>query len=237
VNVDQELLGFGQYISSNLRDMAAAVRGIGIQSGARTAQVYQQVSTSYNAGMSYWGGGASYYTEWRNVDGERRAIRADERAKGATSARGIASEIENATAKVRVAMCRNIGTVLVRACRSSNPACLVNTRSETAARLSQDDIAGRRLVVANLWAGLLIILKGLSGAEVVVWPISASLPSGVIHPQTLAAILLLAICFLTGLVIRTTIGRQVKSVVETHLLERTTGTIPFRNRTGSSGST
>ena len=104
VNVDQDLLGFGQYISSNLRNMAAAVRGIGIQSGARTAQVYQQVSTSYDAGMSYWGGGASYYTEWRNVDGERRAIRADERAKGATSARGIAGEIENATAKVRVAM-------------------------------------------------------------------------------------------------------------------------------------
>jgi len=104
VNVDKELLDFGQYISSNLRNMAAAMRGIGIQSGARTAQVYQQVSTSYEAGMSYWGGGASYYTEWRNVDGERRAIRADERAKGATSARGIAGEIENATAKVRVAM-------------------------------------------------------------------------------------------------------------------------------------
>jgi hypothetical protein len=104
VNVDKELLDFGQYISSSLRNMAAAMRGIGIQSGARTAQVYQTVTTDYNAYAGVWGGGASYYTEWRNVDGERRAIRADERAKGATSARGIASEIENATAKVRQAM-------------------------------------------------------------------------------------------------------------------------------------
>src|SRR5262249_15146445 len=104
VNVDKDLLGFGQYISGSLRDMATSVRGIGIQSGARTAQVYQQVSTSYNAGMSYWGGGASYDAEWNNVDGERRAIRAEERAKGATSARGIASDIEDATAKIRVAM-------------------------------------------------------------------------------------------------------------------------------------
>jgi hypothetical protein len=101
LNVDKDLLGFGQYVSTQLRNMASSMRGIGINSGARTAQVYQQVSTDYNAYAGYGGGGYSYYTEWRNVDGERRAIRAEERATGATSARGIAAEIANATAKVR----------------------------------------------------------------------------------------------------------------------------------------
>jgi hypothetical protein len=37
----------------------------------------------------------------RNVDAERRAIRAQERATGATSARGIAQELENSLARVR----------------------------------------------------------------------------------------------------------------------------------------
>jgi hypothetical protein len=101
LNVDKDLLGFGQYVSTQLRNMAASMRGIGIRSGAREAQVYQTVTTDYSAYSGYGGGGYSYYTEWRNVDSERRAIRAEERATGATSARGIAQELENALAKVR----------------------------------------------------------------------------------------------------------------------------------------
>jgi hypothetical protein len=101
LNVDKDLLGFGQFVSTQLRNMAASMRGIGIQSGAREAQVYQTVTTDYSAYAGYGGGGYSYYTELRNVDAERRAIRAQERATGATSARGIAQELENSLARVR----------------------------------------------------------------------------------------------------------------------------------------
>jgi hypothetical protein len=101
LRVDQDLVGFGQYASTQLRNMAAALRGMTITSAAREAQVY-------NTGSSYgsydgWGG-YSYYNEWRNVDGQRRAIRAQERAKGASTARNIAREIETETGKVRQAM-------------------------------------------------------------------------------------------------------------------------------------
>lgn len=102
LDVDQDLLGFGQYLSTQLRNMAAAMRGIGINTAARGAQVYQSGSSSYNA--NYWTGGYSYYAEWRDVDSERRAIRAEEKATGATNARAIAAEIANATAKVRQQM-------------------------------------------------------------------------------------------------------------------------------------
>jgi hypothetical protein len=81
-----------------------ALKGIGIQSGVRTAQVYQTVSTDYNAYAGYGGAGYSYYTEWRNVDAEQRAIRAQERGKGALSAREIGQEVENETAKIRQVM-------------------------------------------------------------------------------------------------------------------------------------
>jgi hypothetical protein len=104
LNVDPELLAYGQYVASRMRDISSSLKGIGIQSAAQEAQVYQQFSTSATAGGGYWGGGYSYYTQWNNVAGQRRAIGAQVTGQGATTARGIAQEIENETAKVRQAM-------------------------------------------------------------------------------------------------------------------------------------
>jgi hypothetical protein len=96
LNVDPELLSFGQGTAAELRNISSALRGIGIQSGARTAQ-------AYGSGGGYQTtGGYSYYTDYREP--ERRAIRAQERAQGATTARDIARQIENETAKIRQAM-------------------------------------------------------------------------------------------------------------------------------------
>jgi hypothetical protein len=104
LNVDPELLQYGSYVSSRMRDISAALKGIGINSAAQEAQVYQQFSTSAESYGGYWGGGYSYYTQWNNVGGQRRAIRASERGQGATTAQGIAVEIENETNKIRQAM-------------------------------------------------------------------------------------------------------------------------------------
>ncbi len=93
LNVDEELTKFSEYLSTQLREMAAAMRGIGIQSGARTAQVWDSTSVYYS--------GYSVYAESRDADPERRAIRAEEKAKGATSARATAQDIQNAIGKIR----------------------------------------------------------------------------------------------------------------------------------------
>jgi hypothetical protein len=104
VNVDGQLLDFGRSVSIGLRNMAAAARGIGINSAARTAQIYQTTTTDYNSYAGLWAGGYSYYSEWNDASAERRAVRAQERAAGAISTREIFRDIENETAKVRQAM-------------------------------------------------------------------------------------------------------------------------------------
>jgi len=93
LHVDSELLDFGAFVSGQLRDASLAVKGIGIQSGSEQAQVYQ------TGGYRY--GRFGYYGGVDNVGGERRAIRYEERAKGATSAIDIMTNLENETAAIR----------------------------------------------------------------------------------------------------------------------------------------
>jgi hypothetical protein len=87
LNVDPELVNYGAAVSVELRQMVAALQGIGIQSGARQAQIYDTDS--------------SYYDDGTNVDGARRAVRAEEKAAGSTSALDISRQIANQSAAVR----------------------------------------------------------------------------------------------------------------------------------------
>jgi hypothetical protein len=80
LNVDEDLLQFSEYLSTELRNMSAALRGITTSAGMRTAAAY---SYSYDS------------------NDERHAIRSEERAKGIKSAQGIAQEIQNVMAKMR----------------------------------------------------------------------------------------------------------------------------------------
>ncbi len=104
LNVDPEMLAYGRYTTQRMRDASAALKGIGINSAARGAQVYQQYSASGGGYAGYGGGGYGYNVQWNNVQGQRRAISAQEKASGATTARGIAAEMDNETVKVRQAM-------------------------------------------------------------------------------------------------------------------------------------
>ncbi len=115
LNVDPAMLDYGMYVTTQLRGASAALRGIGINTGVRKAQVIPEGKAEIHASVgphTYLGpyngygrsGSFSGYYEWRNVDAERRAITAEEKAKGATDARGIAALIDDATAKIRRAM-------------------------------------------------------------------------------------------------------------------------------------
>jgi hypothetical protein len=104
LDVDPEMLAYGRYTTQRMRDASAALKGIGINSAARGAQVYQQYSASGGGYAGYGGGGYGYNVQWNNVQGERRAISAQERGQGATTAQGISAEMDNETAKIRQAM-------------------------------------------------------------------------------------------------------------------------------------
>ena len=88
VGVDPDLLDYGGFVAEHLRGASAALQGVGIAGSQRAAQVY-------NNGY-----------EWNPVASERRAVRADERAKGVTSARDILRQIENATSDIRRSMAK-----------------------------------------------------------------------------------------------------------------------------------
>jgi hypothetical protein len=108
LDVDPEMLQYGNYLTTRMRDASSSLKGIGIKSAARSAQVYNEYTTTgtagYGRGYYGYGGGYSYYTEYNNVDGQRRAIRQEEKAAGATSALSIRQEVENETKKIRQAM-------------------------------------------------------------------------------------------------------------------------------------
>ncbi len=93
LNVDPDLLDYGAYVAAQLRASSDAIKGIGISSGARSAQINGGRYGAYGA----YGG----YADYRDNDNQRLAVRAEERAKGATSALGKFRGIEGATVDIR----------------------------------------------------------------------------------------------------------------------------------------
>lgn len=117
LNVDPELLDYGQFVSQQLQAAGGAVRTMGIRGGARQQQV-----SGYDVGpevVGYGGGGAgwpgyggyrygyaaAYYPSEhdiiKQVGSERRKIRSEERAIMATDVSAIRDEILQVTSDIR----------------------------------------------------------------------------------------------------------------------------------------
>jgi hypothetical protein len=111
LGVDKELVGYGGYVVGQLRDCVEAIRGSGIRSGARSAQVTGgAVGSGYYGGYDY--GGYRVFSSSANyaaaqvgaVEQERRAIRAQERGQSSTDVRAIIREIQEETSRIRRSM-------------------------------------------------------------------------------------------------------------------------------------
>lgn len=92
LDVDPELISYGANVSIQLREMAASLQGIGINSAERNAAIY--------GGDYYYAGGDGYYY-YHDTQGQRRQVRAEEKAAGARSSREIAVKLENDAAAMR----------------------------------------------------------------------------------------------------------------------------------------
>jgi uncharacterized membrane protein len=90
-------------------------------------------------------------------------------------------------------------------------------------------LVGGLLVVVPVWVLVLIAVKVVSEAGGALRPITAVLPVGVWFPELLAAGVLLGVCFLAGLAVRTAVGRYAREVVERRLLERVPGYTTLRS--------
>ncbi len=121
VNVDDEMLDYGAYVSQQFRNAGTAIQGIGARS--RVRQVENVNSASYWGGnydgAGYYYGGYYYNGGWggayaRNAYANaaqqagnrqqfrvRTQIKTEERVAGANAARAIVKDIDQATAHVR----------------------------------------------------------------------------------------------------------------------------------------
>ncbi len=71
LDVDKDMLDYGGYVAAALRGSSDAIKGIGINTGARTAQIY---GGGYAGRIGPYGG----YAVYRDTDAERGAVRAEE---------------------------------------------------------------------------------------------------------------------------------------------------------------
>jgi hypothetical protein len=109
LRVDKDLVNYGQRTVGQMRNCVEAIRGAGIRSGARSAQV-----TSGDTGYGYDGYGYAPYALFSGasassvsqaqvgaVEQERRAIRAQEQGQSSMDVRAIIRQIEEETSNIR----------------------------------------------------------------------------------------------------------------------------------------
>jgi hypothetical protein len=110
LGVDKDLVDYGQFVVSRLRDAVGAIKGVGIRSGAQTASV----STGGYSGDYYIFDSAVNYAynvsaspmnvaraDISAAESQRRAIRAAERAQGNTDVQAVMRDIEDRTSVVK----------------------------------------------------------------------------------------------------------------------------------------
>ena len=87
------------------------------------------------------------------------------------------------------------------------------------------------LVVAPVYLGGLLVLKATMSLAGLLKPVTALLPRWLPGSQILSLLLLLAICFLVGVAIGTSAGREIEKRIERSLFEKIPGYTLFRSLT------
>ena len=92
-------------------------------------------------------------------------------------------------------------------------------------------LVGGLLVFVPIYLAVLLLLKAMGSVVGLVRPFARLLPDWVPADNLLSLLLVLSICFLIGLGIRTPAGRAMRERIETSLFERIPGYALFRSLT------
>ena len=92
-------------------------------------------------------------------------------------------------------------------------------------------LIGGLLIVLPIWLTALLLLKAVNGVLEVLRPIAKLLPQDFVGENIVALLLLLLICFVTGLLVRTQFGQRVGQRLEQRVLERVPGYTLLRGLT------
>ena len=92
-------------------------------------------------------------------------------------------------------------------------------------------LIGGAIVVVPIYLAILVLLKAAGSLLNVVRPIAAMLPEWMPAENVLSLLLLVLICFLVGVVVRTRTGKATRERIEKALFERIPGYALFRSLT------
>ena len=95
----------------------------------------------------------------------------------------------------------------------------------------QNAVLGGVLVVLPIYLAILVLLKGMQSVVPLVRPFTMLLPDWVPAERLLSLVLVLIVCFLIGVAVRTRLGRMLRERMETSLFERLPGYALFRSLT------
>lgn len=92
-------------------------------------------------------------------------------------------------------------------------------------------LLGGLLIVLPIYLSVLVLLKGMQSVVALVKPLAALMPDWLPAEDLLSLVLVLVICFLLGIAVRTRVGRNVRERIEKSLFERMPGYSLFRSLT------
>ena len=91
------------------------------------------------------------------------------------------------------------------------------------AELTKTTLIGGLLVVLPIYLSILLLAKTLAGILALLSPVTAAIPAGTQFRQIFALMIVLAVCLVAGLVVRTGAGLRAKNALERSVLRKIPG--------------
>jgi uncharacterized membrane protein len=91
------------------------------------------------------------------------------------------------------------------------------------AEFTKTTLIGGLFVVLPIYLAILLLAKTLKGILALLSPVTATIPAGTQFRQVIAALIVVAVCLVAGIVVRTRAGLRVKLAFERSVLERIPG--------------
>jgi len=99
------------------------------------------------------------------------------------------------------------------------------------AELTKTTLIGGLLIVLPIYFSILLLAKTLSAIVALLSPVTAAIPAGAQFRQIFAVLIVLVVCFVAGIVVRTRPGLRAKHALERSVLEKIPGYTLMRGLT------
>jgi uncharacterized membrane protein len=100
------------------------------------------------------------------------------------------------------------------------------------AEFTKTTLIGGLLIVLPIYVAILLLGKMISGALALLSPVTAQIPATVAFRQVIAVLIMLVVCFIAGLIVRTRVGLRAVNALEDAVLEKIPGYTLLRGLAG-----